>query len=152
LAPALGFCFDREGRTETERKELITKSNGLIRFIPRRMYENYLLNAKAIAHILNRADLECMKPVAEQEVEEWLISNGPSEANMRPSKGSDWKRDSNAARLLRDLFNALSDARVCFEKTRHGIQLTEWIVENSPEDLHELSNFLEDIISEKTSS
>src|SRR5262249_41797846 len=68
LPPSVGFCFDREGRTEKERAELTKDSGGLIQFIPRRMYENYLLNASAIASVLTAADTGRQAPIAEKDV------------------------------------------------------------------------------------
>ncbi|MCH7480864.1 MAG: AAA family ATPase, partial [Chloroflexi bacterium] len=46
IPPAIGFIFDREGRSEEEILEL--KKLGNIHFLKRRMYENYLLNAEII--------------------------------------------------------------------------------------------------------
>src|SRR5439155_11899920 len=47
LPPAVGFIFDREGRSDGEREDL--ERYGSVSFLPRRMYENYLLNPTGVA-------------------------------------------------------------------------------------------------------
>src|SRR5262249_44633842 len=53
LPPAIGFIFDQEGRSETEQADLKRQSGGRVHFLPRRIYENYLLNAQAIAAVMS---------------------------------------------------------------------------------------------------
>jgi energy-coupling factor transporter ATP-binding protein EcfA2 len=147
LPPALAFSFDREGRPEKEREELTANSRGLIHFIPRRMYENFLLNPKAIAKILSDTDTGKSKPVDENEVREWIEAK-KADGNYLDATGdpNHWLRDANAAKLLTDLFNDLSGARVSFNKLTHGVKLTEWIIENSHTDFDELATFLKQIL------
>jgi hypothetical protein len=42
LPPAIGSVFDDEGRSQSEKKDLLRRSKGLLQFLPRRMYENFL--------------------------------------------------------------------------------------------------------------
>lgn len=51
LPPAVGFIFDRENRRDEDRERLSRESDGAIHLIPRRMYENYLLDPDAIAAV-----------------------------------------------------------------------------------------------------
>lgn len=51
--PAIGFIFDREGRSEKVIEDLRKRSQSPVEFLPRRMYENYLLHPKAIASVIN---------------------------------------------------------------------------------------------------
>jgi len=44
------------------------------------------------------------------------------------------------------LFNDLSETRVSFDKVKHGVKLTGWIIQNSPSDLDELATFLKGIL------
>ena len=53
IPPAIGFLFDSECLSEQQKKELTTKSKQLLHFLPRRMYENYLLDPTAIATVAN---------------------------------------------------------------------------------------------------
>lgn len=73
VPPAVGFIFDREGRDELQRADLERMSNALVAFTPRRMYENYLLNPRAIAYVASqiegfREDGE----ISPEDVEVWL--------------------------------------------------------------------------------
>jgi hypothetical protein len=147
LPPALGFCFDQEGRSELEQADLSANSNGLIRFIPRRMYENYLLNPKAIAAVLTNADRQRGSPVTEQDVNDWFEKKGQTKPYVDTKVHDDWAKTVNAAKVLNDLFNDLSETRVCFDKTNHGVKLTEWLIENEPSDLQELADFLKGILA-----
>lgn len=142
LPPALGFCFDREKLSQAEMDELKIASNGLIQFIPRRMYENYLLNPKGVAAILNEADTGKTTEVTKEKVSEWLAENRLSKKYIPPAEHAEWDKKVNAANLLKDLFNDLSEARVCYDKIKHGVKLTDWIIENSPADFQELGDFL----------
>ncbi|MBI1881796.1 MAG: AAA family ATPase [Chloroflexi bacterium] len=72
LPPAIGFIFDKEGRTEREREDLVRESQGTVVFTPRRMYENYLLNPQAIASVISRIEEFRDSEVTTEEVEEWL--------------------------------------------------------------------------------
>jgi hypothetical protein len=140
----LAFSFDREGRTDTERAELTKNSNGAIRFISRRMYENFLLNPRAISAVLSAADSGRATPVAEVEVAR-LIQTKIADRQYCDQE-ADWVSRANAAKLLQHVFNELSEARVAYDKVKHGTKLTEWIIDNSPGELEELKLYLEEIL------
>jgi hypothetical protein len=53
----------------------------------------------------------------------------------------------NGAKLLHDLFAGLSGNREEYRKTVHSVQLTEWLIENSPNSLAEMKGFLESILA-----
>src|SRR5262249_22035475 len=72
LPPSIGFIFDREDRSDRDRAELESESDGLVRFTSRKMFENFLLNAEAIAHVLNELDTERNAPVSHRDVEQWI--------------------------------------------------------------------------------
>ncbi|NES22407.1 MAG: ATP-binding protein [Symploca sp. SIO3E6] len=56
LPPTIGFVFDREQRSEQEMKDLQKRCSNPVEFLPRRMYENYLLHPEAIAAVINKED------------------------------------------------------------------------------------------------
>jgi hypothetical protein len=142
----LGFCFDQEGRSSVEQEELVKESGGLIQFIARRMYENYLLNPKAIVAVLNEADSNRDAALTEQGVSEWIADNGSAATYVSASESSEWSKRVDAAKLLKDLFSGLSETRVCFDKLKHGPKLTDWIIHNSPSDFEELATFLRKVL------
>ena len=150
LPPALGFCFDREGLTEEEMRELQSESNKLIHFIPRKMFENYLLNTDAIASVLNEADAENGIEHKGDAVNDWLQKNKLLPKYIGQADHSQWLQKVHAAKLLNDLFNDLTMARVRYDKIKHGMKLTNFIIENIPDDLAELGQFLKKLIQPAT--
>ena len=54
-----------------------------------------------------------------------------------------WLADVDAARLLKDLFDELSESRVAYDKVAHGFVLTRWLCENAPDDLREVAELIE---------
>lgn len=145
LPPAVAFIFDREGRSEIEQEDL--RRRGKVHFTPRRMYENYLLNPAAIAAITSSIAGFRNPPVTEGEVREWLDRNRWNvryfETSPTERTPDVWVREVHGAKLLADLFSQLSDHRVTYDKVQHGIALTDWILEQMPEDLREMGDLVE---------
>lgn len=54
--------------------------------------------------------------------------------------------DIDGAKMLKDLFEELSDHTVSFSKSAHSIQLTDWIIENAPDELSEIADLLKDVL------
>jgi predicted ATPase len=153
IPPAIAFVFDREQRTEAERADLVSRTSGKVKFLPRRMYENYLLIPEAIQAVLSALSSFQGAPLTAERVKEWLETNGgrrtyldePSERVNITSKT--WLEKVNGAKLLHDLFAQLSENREEYRKTVHSVQLTEWLVANNPGSLAEMREFLESILS-----
>jgi predicted ATPase len=147
LPPAIAFIFDREGRSETEQDDL--RRRGKVYFTPRRMYENSLLNPAAIVAITTGIVNFRTSPLTEDEVREWLDQNRwnaryfdtlPSEPARTPTA---WLGEVHGAKLLADLFSQLSEHRVTYDKVRHGVALTDWILVHVPDDLREVGDLVE---------
>jgi hypothetical protein len=80
--------FDREKRDKRWREDLERGSEYLVSFTPRRMYENYLLNPRAISAVASQ--IEGFRPeskVAPEEVERWMDEHG-SEPKYFDTKGN----------------------------------------------------------------
>lgn len=147
LPPSVGFVFDREQRDERQREDLDRESGGLVSFLPRRMYENYLLNPKAIAWLLSELlGSSGSRDVSIDDVEAWIdvhgndYSVGGAINSMVPKEV--WLREVHGADLLKALFDHFSEGTVEYRKTEHGPQLTRWLCENEPENLKELAHFI----------
>jgi hypothetical protein len=149
LPPAVGFCFDQEDRSPAERLKLTQDSGGLIEFLPRRMYENYLLHPQAIATVLNEADAERPSLLAAKEVSTWMHLKGHERPYVDPANNN-WEAEVDSSKLLIDLFNDLSGARVAFDTIRHCIKLTDWIIENEPSHFQQLADFLTAMLKRQT--
>jgi hypothetical protein len=91
--------------------------------------------------------------VTVEEVKEWLETNGGKRAYLdEPTERVDitsktWLENVNGAKLLRDLFAGLSGNREEYRKTLHSVQLTEWLIQNKPDSLAEMKEFLESILA-----
>lgn len=149
LPPAIGFIFDREGRTDIERMDLERQSKGKVSFLRRVMYENYLLNPEAISAVLCEEDTERTTPVTLQEVKQWLQTNGEEKkyfpkTNPIARNDSQWFEKVNGTEILDDLFSNLTEARISFKanKVRYSLRLTEWITDNAPSDLTEIVDLI----------
>ncbi len=147
LPPAVGFIFDREGRSKQDRDDLTRKSKGSVQFTARRMYENYLLNRDAIVTLINRDDELRDEPVTADEVKDWIEQHGSEFTNQNFEFSSDeWIREVHAANLLDELFIDLTETRVQFDKVHHSTALTKWLIEHSAEDLQEIADMLVEAI------
>lgn len=153
LPPAVGFIFDREGRSDKDQQDLRRQGGGQVHFLPRRLYENYLLNPTAIASVANSIKEFSDGPQIEpSQVENWLESKRwlPRYFDEVPDEqhrtDEFWRRDVHGAKLLADLFTDLSGKRVPYEKVAYGVALTEWLLEHSPADLKEVAALLSGVL------
>jgi len=146
---AIAFSLDLETRSVAEQEELRRISGGLIHFLPRRTYENYLLDADAIARVLNEVVPERRPAVASTTVQEWIEAHGKNAEYVSPHGSGltdeDWKLKVNAPKLLSDLFWDLSCQE--YRKIVHSTRITEWLLEYRPEALREIFDFLTRVLS-----
>jgi len=146
LPPAVAFVLDEECRDDAAKKELRKLSGDLAEFLPRRMYENYLLNPAAIAAVANSVEGFRSTPITNEELERAMEQqlgrdDCYCERKAAPNR-SERLRKVDAARVLKELFSTLSNQRVAYEKIVHGIALTEWLVQHSVNDLKDISDLL----------
>ena len=150
IPQATAFIFDKENRKPSDIKDLEKEGKGKIHFLNRRLYENYLLNTAAITAILNKYSLEYEWKKTFEESEINAFFNNKKEVNKywdnsKPNTNmlSNWQNDIHAAKLLEDLFNHFSESQLEYRKTTHSKELTEWIIQNAPDELGELKILLE---------
>jgi predicted ATPase len=148
LPPTIRFVFDDEGRSNQEKAELQQRSEDRVTFLPRRMYENYLLNSAGIAAVINSIEGSRSSPLEANEVTEWLETKGHDSKYGQPRQpsrgeaGEPWIVYVDAAKILRDLFAELTDTQESYDKVVHSVALTDWLIEYSAEDLREISDLL----------
>lgn len=151
---AVAFVFDQESRSQTEMDDLIRRSKGRLHFLPRRMYENYLIDLDALCAVMAELPTFQQEPITEAIIRKWLSENGGKKDYLAdPIEQVDiddpgWLQKVNSAKLLKCLFQELSGSREAYQKTKHSIQLTEWLIENKPEHLVELTNFLKGLLKQ----
>jgi hypothetical protein len=149
LPPAIGFIFDREGRNDAQQKELKTRgsTSGVpVFFLQRRLYENYLLEPRAIAEVFNNYDNQDRpEPLTEEQVSTWIDQNlwdtrffDNKEVPESKRQHEKWIRDVHAAKMLEKMFSDLSDTRIEYNKTTHSVDLTKWLLEHKSEALTDI--------------
>ncbi len=152
--PAIGFIFDKEDRRSNKIEEMKRRSGERLKFLPRRMYENYLLHSEAIAAIINEDDKEeQQEPLTSAKIQEWLNKHKqdekyfPKDFSTEKLSDSTWVEETvHGAKLLEDLFTELSNTRVVFRKPLHPTKITEWLVQNEPDHFFELAAFLQSVL------
>jgi hypothetical protein len=154
LPETVAISVDREGKSQELRAELVRRSKGLIRFLPRRTYENYLMHPEGIA-----VDLEG-KEIKTEDVARWIETNRSekryfrgTEAKMHCSK-DDWVEHIDAPKLLNDLWSKVTEDRHNFDgnKVRCSVAITDWLLNNDPESLSGLMEYVASLINGKLSS
>jgi hypothetical protein len=152
--PAIGFILDSECRTPNQVEDIKKRSNGSAVFLGRRMYENYLLNPVAIAHVATAIEGFRKEPVTPEEVvaaittkrtdRKYYCSADPSEMSEE-----NWVKRIHAAVLLSDVFSELSENRVAYDKVVHGVELARWLIQHSPDDLREVADLLTIVVDRR---
>jgi predicted ATPase len=147
LPPAIGFFFDSEKLSKTEKTDLARRSNNKVVFTKRKMFENYLLNTKAIFHVLN--DIEEINDlgITIENITNWIglkkwDKKFISQSYAKEKIQDDWLTNVDGAIFLDSLFSSISQSRLTFDKIKHSVSLCEWIIENSFEDLKDIENTL----------
>ncbi len=160
LPATVAFVFDSERKSESDIEAMKKRAPGQVFFLPRRMFENYLLDAEAITAVANSIETHhsCPwnglreQPLSVKEVSEWLSATR-AELKFVDNKDKDsvagkdvWVRVVHGARLLEGLFEHFSGGTVEFRKTEHSCSLLEWLVENRPEHLADLRDFVAQVL------
>lgn len=173
LPPTIGFVFDREGRTDEEIEELLTSfsETGIerqhVQFLPRRMYENYLLDSRAIASVLqvfgktveeSAIATKLQSALSNTSFEEWKRGwpqDKAAQEEWRKVKPKDYFRGLSpntprnadtihAADVLSDLFVQFE---LSYRKIETGRMLTQWLLDHLPEALDEVRVTLNKLFS-----
>jgi hypothetical protein len=155
LPPAVGFVFDADSRTDEARVRFKKESQNLAEFLPRRMYECYLLNPMAIATVLTRS---VGREISTEAIQAWLDLNKadgkyyPRGSGRTADGRADWLQNIDGANFLSDMFQELSNNTVEFQKTTHSVRLTEYLLENKPEALNEVRDLLVELLTRNQDS
>jgi predicted ATPase len=145
LPPALAFVLDRECLNDSQRDDLRRISRDLVHFLPRRTYENYLLDARAISTVAN--EIQDFRPgrVEAHDVQELIDQKSRDLRYFCPGLDqipAEWLIHINGAQVLGDIFGELSENRVVFNKMTHSVAITHWLLRNSPDSFRDLSDWL----------
>ena len=111
------------------------------------------IHPKAIAALINKEDKCREESLTSKEIQEWFDKKQqeglylPKNVCKQGLSDSGWLCKVDGANLLKRLFIEYSGSRVEFSKTKHSFKLTEWLVENEPDHLYELGNFLKEALN-----
>lgn len=143
LLLGMAFGLDRE-RLSDEEVSKLERGRRKLRFLPRRCLECYLIQPEAIALVLSEVD---QRDYSAAVVEEALQIGGdqkygaPNQWNG-DFRNEDWLKRVDAAKLLKDIFNIITDSRVEYRKTRDGISILTKAYNASPDSFSGLSDFV----------
>jgi len=149
VPPAIRFMLDLECRNAQERTALEKLSKNPIKWLARRMYENYLLEPRAIAEVLATLDTSAATPVAETDIraaiEAKLKQSERYCDKASPVNEHEQRSKVHGAEILQEIFSQFSETRVRYEKIRDGVRLTGWFVAHELQTLQEISDILRSI-------
>jgi ABC-type ATPase involved in cell division len=152
MPSALAYSLDKELRSEREVADLRRQFQGKLHFLPRRCFENYLLDPEAITAVLSELTSDGFA-ISCASVQGWLTQNG---GTFHPDRSgfddADFVLKVDAARLLSSLFSALSQTTVSFDKVRHSVALTKWLLEHKPAALDELTAYVIELLGTPAAS
>lgn len=152
MPPACGFVLDRERKEARQIEDIDRRSQGLVRWLPRRMYECYLIDTTALASLLNEIDGERSREVTAEIVDHWLREHFArfSPERKTPDYDGAWRDTVDAAKLLEALFGELTDERCRYDKVTHGMALTSLLVEARHADLETLARFVGELLPKRS--
>jgi hypothetical protein len=148
--PAIGFIFDRECRKKEKREDIERQLDGRVRFINRRMYENYLLEPKAIAAVLKDLAGINKRSITAVKIKRWLDQEVKKPSYLCNVLGEPWINVIHGARVLESLFSHFSDQTIVYKKIEHGVKLTQYLLNNDIGDLSEIAILIEELLDKDT--
>ena len=135
VPPMVAILLDREHRSEEECLKLEKQST--LKFLERRMLENYVLIPEAIASVLNALG----EAVMVEKISELLVGRGITET-------VDFTK-LDGAKVLKEIFAEVSEARHEFKKTRDVPELISYLIANQTDKLSELGAHLKKLFKTK---
>jgi hypothetical protein len=151
VPPIAAVILDDDNREHRIIADLKRLGGGLLHFLPRRCYENYLLDAAAVAAIANEQEDFAEQPIIPEQVTEIMenvrasgefLSQDARNASAEIAR-EEWLERVDGARLLKKIFSVLSETRVTYEKTIHSVSLTKWLLANNRGDFQQIADLIE---------
>ena len=158
VPPVAAVILDDENRGDRVTAGLQKLGGGLLHFIKRTCYENYLLDPEAIAAIANQQENFTDTPVTAQQVRS-MINAAKAEGRFLPGQTDNstsklneenWVQTVDGARLLQHIFSEISERRVAYQKTVHSVEITKWMLANDHGDFKEIANLIQLVTQESS--
>jgi energy-coupling factor transporter ATP-binding protein EcfA2 len=137
LVQGSSFLLDRETLSDDAVEQIARQTDNRLTLLRRRCLECYVLNLEAIATLLN-AEVDGLS-VSAKDVENKIaelagdVKYGAASKWRRNITDEEWLKRVDAPKLLSDVFAALTDNRLSFDKTSHTPRL---MAETPIEDLN----------------
>lgn len=128
VPPMVCILLDGETHSPERRDEIEKSSKGKLRFLERRMLENYLFHPIAIEAVFKELDM----PIAIEKIDEALTTHVKAEEIS----------SLDGASVLHKIFSNLTESKLEFRKTRDVPILIDWLLANEPEYLAPLRSCL----------
>lgn len=125
VPPMVCILLDGESRSLDDRIKITTESKGRLRFLDLRMLENYLLDAEAMAAVLDGLGHTTTLAIVQDALS----------VQLRRTGASDDLSQVDGASTLASVFTELSSATIEFRKTRDVPELVAWLLDNRPAHL-----------------
>ena len=139
----VAVVLDRERRGADVCPKLEADKRAILRFLPRRMLENYLLHPQGLAAVLSELGCEVDADQIRAAIARAASVDHSCERDLDQVDGS---------RLLSEVFAHCSGALWEFKKTRDVPALVDWLIANDPDFLRPLGHWLEGLIDLKDSN
>lgn len=136
VPPLVCILLDGEKRKPAERERIEKEARGKLRFLDRRMLENYFLSPPAIAHVLKELGVTATAAEVGETLERALGVGLATDLS-----------DVDGAEALARVFSELSGAREEFRKTRDAPVLAAFIRETQPDFLAPLDACLRSVMN-----
>lgn len=155
LVDSVRFSFDREDLSDDQMRDLNKEAKNRIAFLPRRNFECFLLDPDAIAAFICTHVPDLAGTVSSQNVSDALQKLG---GHSKYKAVQQWKNDIldpnwlatvDAATLLKDLCNNVSDSRLVFRKTHHSLELLKHIMAFNRGHLAELEDYVKKLVEQR---
>ena len=139
--PMVAIALDRERRKDREIQQVQKDCDGIVYFLPKTMFEDYLLNSEAIADVLST---ESKTEITVDHVLQALTeAQASGQCLLNALNPGD--QELHAANLLKFVFNQL--AKLEYRKTSHGPKIAEWLIKNNPSEFQELEVWFSKFLS-----
>jgi predicted ATPase len=152
LVRSVAFTFDSEDLSETEKTDLSRRADGQLLFLPARHLECFVLCAPAIADLINAYDSRA-EPIDAATVQTEVARIGGDSKYKASAQwngdigNAEWSKAVDAAKLLGDVIQTLTEARVSFEKTRHTLELLQGTLRYDPDKLEPVREYLTQLLN-----
>jgi len=140
---------DKKSNSKVDKLKTVF-GEGKLHFLPRRMYECYLLHPSALAELLNTLPTFSGVPTNGEHVETWIRAEGHQAkygASVFTPLSPEWLAHVDAARLLDDLFQSISSSKEIYRKIPYSALLTQWLIENYIDSLNEVVDYVSALVS-----